>query len=71
MAKVFQGSVPCPILHHLYTRVLPQLENAITLLFADDTAVIGVGKDLDQITEILQATDLNLYSRQKIRKLNY
>lgn len=53
-AGVPQGSVLGPILYLLYTGDLPELENSTLATFADDTAILAVGKDNVESTQKLQ-----------------
>lgn len=49
-----QGSVFGPTLYLLYTQVILHDENAIMVTFADDTAVLAVGENIDNATDELQ-----------------
>ena len=54
LAGVPQGSVLGPILYLLYTRDLPKLNDVTVATFADDTAVLSVGDNIEQSTMKLQ-----------------
>jgi hypothetical protein len=53
-AGVPQGSVLGPVLYLLYTCDIPTLENDTIATFADDTAILTVGKNNEEATEKLQ-----------------
>ena len=53
-AGVPQGSVLGPVLYLLYTCDIPTLENDTIATFADDTAILAVGKTSEEATEKLQ-----------------
>jgi hypothetical protein len=43
-----------PVLYLLYTHDVPQTANTKTATFADDTAVMEVGENIDEATDKLQ-----------------
>ena len=53
-AGVPQDSVIGPILHTLYTSNLPKDENVRIVTYADDSTLLGVGKDKDEASEKFQ-----------------
>jgi hypothetical protein len=54
-AGVSQGSVLEPILYLLYINDIPTTLNSTTATFADDTAVMAVGKTVESTTRKLQS----------------
>lgn len=71
-AGVPQGSVLGPILYLLYTSDLPTLENNTVATFADDTAILAVGKDNEESTQNLKLTvnQIHSWTKQWRIKLN-
>ena len=53
-AGVPQGSILGPILYLLFTSDLPEVENVTVATFADDTAILAVGFNIDEATLKLQ-----------------
>lgn len=60
-AGVPQGSVLGPILYLLFTSDFPQLENVTVATFADDTALLAVGSNIDEATNKLQQANDQIY----------
>jgi len=54
-AGVPQGSVLGPILYLLYTRDIPQMNLVLLGTFADDTAMLAAGRDVESATYKLQS----------------
>lgn len=54
LAGVPQGSVIGPVLYLLFTRDIPSSHNTLLGTFADDTAILAVGKSLEDSTRKLQ-----------------
>lgn len=71
-AGVPQGSVLGPILYLLYTCDMPQLENVTIATFADDTALLAVGSDIQEVTNKLQIASNRLcnWTKKWKTKLN-
>lgn len=53
-AGVPQGSVLGPVLYLLYTSDIPKIEHQTIATFADDTAILAVGDESDEVTRKLQ-----------------
>ena len=53
-AGVPQGSVLGPILYLLYTRDIPENNEVTIATFADDTAIMAVGNDIQETAKRLQ-----------------
>jgi hypothetical protein len=49
-----QGSVLGPVLYLLYTCDVPQTANTKILTFADNTAIMAVGENIEEATDKLQ-----------------
>lgn len=71
-AGVPQGSVLGPVLYLLYTCDIPTLENNTLATFADDTAILAVGRTNEEATEKLQtaANQINNWTKRWRIKLN-
>jgi len=67
-----QGSVLGPVLYLIYTSDLPQPAETNVATFADDTAVMAVGGDVEEVTDKLQrsADEINSWTRQWLIKPN-
>lgn len=64
-AGVPQGSVLGPVLYLLYTSDFPELEYNTIATFADDTAILAVGKTNEESTQKLQAAITKVYNWTK------
>ena len=64
-AGVPQGSVLGPVLYLLYTNDLPSLEHNTVATFADDTAILAVGKSNEESTQSLQSAITEIYNWTK------
>lgn len=71
-AGVPQGSVLGPVLYLLYTSDIPSLEYETIATFADDTAIMAVGKNHEEATEKLQTSidRINIWTNTWRIKLN-
>lgn len=68
-AGVPQGSILGPLLYVLYTRDIPEVENVTIATFADDTALLSVGANVDEATHKLQIASDKIESWTKLWKL--
>ena len=66
-----QGSVLGPVFYLIYTTDLPQPAETTVATFADDTAIMAVGGDVEEATDKLQraANEINNCTRQWLIKL--
>ena len=55
-----QGSILGPILYVLYTCDLPQTANVTVATFADDTALLAIGENINDATNMLQKASDNI-----------
>ncbi|KMQ86018.1 rna-directed dna polymerase from mobile element jockey-like protein, partial [Lasius niger] len=71
-AGVPQGSVLGPVLYQLYTGDIPESSAVVTATFADDTALLATGKNIQIVTRKLQAavTNITKWTNQWRIKLN-
>lgn len=71
-AGVPQGSVLGPILYLIYTRDIPQFEQDTIATFADDTAILAVGKNHEEAANKLQTSvnQINNWTKRWRIKLN-
>jgi hypothetical protein len=51
-----QVSIPCPLLLIIYVNDIPKLNSGMTIMYSDDTSVINVGSNLE---ELGKATSVN------------
>lgn len=68
-AGVPQGSVLGPVLYLLYTCDIPELEDDTLATFADDTAVLALGKSNEEATNKLQTAAHRIYDWTKRWKI--
>lgn len=68
-AGVPQGSVLGPVLYLLYTSDLPEMDDVMVATFADDTALLAVGQNVDISTNKLQQATDKLYKWTKDWKI--
>lgn len=71
-AGVPQGSVLGPVLYLLYTSDIPKTKSATVAMFADDTALLAVGKEQRLSTKLLQtaSNEIVKWTKQWRIKLN-
>lgn len=68
-AGVPQGSILGPFLYVLYTSDLPQPTNVMVATFADDTALLAVGENINDSTNILQRASDDIFNWTKSWKI--
>ena len=67
-----EGSVLGPALYLIFTSDIPQPEGITVATFADDTAILAVGADVEEATDKLQhaADSISNWTKQWLIKLN-